>query len=429
MTDSTCDLFLFEEEYTLEIVSRKLGKSLKKVEKRLLWFTSARDNLRHTVQYILRNMYFQGFDWYLTVPKGLILKEDFIEEYYKSRYKSNKTIFNYDFSKLPNIIPNRMTKVEIFVNEVSTKTKKVIGPWKTTYSYLITRGSDNISCAGMASKEKMPQFIGTDEFIRTSKERFPGKFGYDKTEYINSGTKVILKCLTCGEYFEQLPGIHLNSPLGVCPACAQEHVRVSKIKTQEEFLQKMEDIYGDTLDFSKAIYKRAKNQGNNEDKVIVINPKNKEERLVSISHLLTGKFHFDGQSSGETFIFNALKELGLEFEQQFMLREKDITEITSIRKRVFIDFVVKYNKQTYFIEYNGKQHYQYDLSFHRTEEAYLSQLKRDEAVKLYCERNNIQFVEIPYIVNTRNKIEEFLDKVILHGINPNTLIDYKSLYK
>lgn len=423
------EVFPFEEKYTIENVAEKLGKSEEQIKNRLLWFTSARNSLRHTIQYILKNMYYSGFDWYLEVPKGMVLKEDFIEEYYRSRDRLNKPVFRYDFSQLPSIIPSRATKVKIFVNEISTKTKKIVGKWETDYTHFITYCDDNIVCSGMASKENMPQFYGTEGFIERSMKKFPGKFGYDRTKYVNSSTKVTLKCLTCGSYFEQLPGIHLNSPLGVCPACAQEHVRLSKIKTQEEFLENMKNLYGDSVDFSKAVYKMARDHGNGEDKIIVINPTTGEEKIVTVSHLLTGNFHFGTKSLGELFVEDCLRSLNIGFNDQVVLRKNEVPEISSVRERVFIDFEVFYNEHIYYIEYNGVQHYQFDLKFHKTMTDYTNQLRRDEAVRVYCKRNNIGFIEIPYIINTKDKIMDFLMKTLVQGIDPETLVDYKALFK
>jgi hypothetical protein len=58
-----------------------------------------------------------------------------------------------------------------------------------------------------------------------------------------------------------------------------------------------------------------------------------------------------------------------------------------------------------------------------------NQLMRDEKVRLYCKKNSIDLIEIPYIFNTKQAIFDFLDKVLLLGINPNTLIDYESLFE
>ena len=43
--------------------------------------------------------------------------------------------------------------------------------------------------------------------------------------------------------------------------------------------------------------------------------------------------------------------------------------------------------------------------------------------------SDIKYIEIPYTLDTYEKVKEFFDKVILQGIDPNTLIDYQSLYK
>ena len=111
----------------------------------------------------------------------------------------------------------------------------------------------------------------------------------------------------------------------------------------------------------------------------------------------------------------------------------DINTIYGLEGRntniVHPDFVIKYNFKNIWIEYNGRQHYEWLQFFHNTIEDFNNQLRRDQNVRDYCKENNILLIEIPYTCNTYKKVKEFLDKVILQGIDPNTLIDYQSLYK
>lgn len=115
------------------------------------------------------------------------------------------------------------------------------------------------------------------------------------------------------------------------------------------------------------------------------------------------------------------------------IKYSDINTIYNINGRnsnlVRPDFIIKYITETIWIEYNGKQHYEKLEFFHHLDSDFNKQLIRDQNVRDYCKENNIFLIEIPYTLDTYEKVKYFLDKVILQGIDPNTLIDYKSLYK
>lgn len=57
-----------------------------------------------------------------------------------------------------------------------------------------------------------------DEFIKRSQDKFPGKFDYSETIFIDMSTPVILICKTHGR-FTQIPSVHLLSKHG-CPGCS-----------------------------------------------------------------------------------------------------------------------------------------------------------------------------------------------------------------
>ena len=69
-----------------------------------------------------------------------------------------------------------------------------------------------------------------------------------------------------------------------------------------------------------------------------------------------------------------------------------------IRKtnNAYIDFMVFKDNKRIAIQYNGEQHYKFSNYFHKTYDKYLEQRKRDIAVKEWCDKRNITFLEIPY---------------------------------
>lgn len=141
-----------------------------------------------------------------------------------------------------------------------------------------------------------------------------------------------------------------------------------------------------------------------------------------------GKEH-DG-SFGERIIKTWLKN---NISKNCWDREKRFTNIQgrNIDWGVVIDFVININGKTYWIEYNGEQHYELRLGSiiykHYTEEEALEvfqkQLVRDKNVRKYCKENNIILVEIPYSYNTYKKISVLLFNILIENKDPEDIIN------
>ena len=82
------------------------------------------------------------------------------------------------------------------------------------------------------------------EFVNECKEVHGDEYDYNKVEYINTNTKVIITCAIHGD-FEQLPSGHLNGH--GCPFCNGK-------LTNEEFIRRAQDVHQNTYDHSKANY-------------------------------------------------------------------------------------------------------------------------------------------------------------------------------
>lgn len=75
----------------------------------------------------------------------------------------------------------------------------------------------------------------TEDFINRSKEIYKDLFEYDKTEFIDLETPIILKCKRCGNYFEVIPSNHLgtlskknnHNTIG-CPSCVKKNLDEQK---------------------------------------------------------------------------------------------------------------------------------------------------------------------------------------------------------
>lgn len=89
------------------------------------------------------------------------------------------------------------------------------------------------------------------EFIQKAKDKFGDKFDYSKVEYVNNSTKVCVICPEHGE-FMVAPTVFVNSKYG-CSDCANIFVK-NKELTNEQFIKKVIDRFGDVFDFSKTKY-------------------------------------------------------------------------------------------------------------------------------------------------------------------------------
>ena len=87
-------------------------------------------------------------------------------------------------------------------------------------------------------------------FIKEAVEIHGNKYGYDKVEYVNNSTKIILTCRTHGD-FEQIPRAHIGGQ--ACPKCAGVHQ-----PTTEEWVAKAKMVHENRYDYTKSNYTGAR---------------------------------------------------------------------------------------------------------------------------------------------------------------------------
>lgn len=92
--------------------------------------------------------------------------------------------------------------------------------------------------------------------------------------------------------------------------------------------------------------------------------------------------------------------------------------INLLGKRAFVDFKLIYNNKSYFIEYNGQQHYMpFSFGFksdYETANDYKKQILRDKALIKFANDNDIGLLIIPYTLSDNQieeKIKQFKDKL------------------
>ena len=113
--------------------------------------------------------------------------------------------------------------------------------------------------------------LTNEEFIEKAKAIHGDKYGYEKTQYVNTSTKVCIICKEHGEFW-QVPNNHLFG--AGCPKCA------GKYNDLEFFIERARKIHGDKYDYSKSEYKGTT------EKLCIICPEHGEFWKTPSAHML-----------------------------------------------------------------------------------------------------------------------------------------------
>lgn len=107
------------------------------------------------------------------------------------------------------------------------------------------RGSGCPKCSNENNKHNLSN---TNEFINKAIKLHGNKYSYNNVNYISDRVKVCITCLKHGEFWQK-PNCHLQGR--GCPKCA------GKNKTNDEFINKIIQKFGNIYDFSKTNYKKS----------------------------------------------------------------------------------------------------------------------------------------------------------------------------
>lgn len=202
----------------------------------------------------------------------------------------------------------------------------------------------------------MPKKLTTEEWINKARIKHGDKYDYSKSVYTGSRDRIIITCPKHGD-FTAISGLHISRGDG-CPECASL-AKSSKLSlSNEEFINRLRDMFGDNYDYSKVKYNGTRGY------VTIVCPKHGEFWQTPNSHIQGSGC---SSSKGEEEVCNILLSNG-------------------------IKFIREYNT---FVEYNGIQHYNPKMAFGGSFK-FERQQARDEYVRQYCKDNNIKLIEIRY---------------------------------
>ena len=250
----------------------------------------------------------------------------------------------------------------------------------------------------------------TNDFIRDARSVHEDKYIYDKVDYVNSETDIIITCPIHGD-FKQTPHSHLAG--SQCPECTKSQMKTRLTKTVDQFIEDAMNVHEGKYTYEKVNYINAKT------KVTITCPIHGDFEQTPDAHLRGHGCPHCHDSFGEMIVAKLLSKNNILFDQHL--------RVDSGSRIMFPDFILIDNN--IWIEYNGEQHYLKHKYFHKDITDFVDQLNRDINKRLYCKNNNIRLIEIPFIIKTSESISDFLDKVLLQNIDSNTLVDYSKLYK
>jgi very-short-patch-repair endonuclease len=166
------------------------------------------------------------------------LVDKFIEECQKI-HKDENELPIYDYSQIDYV--NSTTKIIIIC--------KIHGKFEQC-------PTDHISGKGCNEcgilKRTINQTFTQKQFIEKAFEKHGNKYDYSEVKYINSQTKIIIKCNACNFIFKQQPSSHLQG-CG-CDKCAHKINHNNQKLTENIIIQRSINVHGDKYDYSSLNY-------------------------------------------------------------------------------------------------------------------------------------------------------------------------------
>lgn len=213
-------------------------------------------------------------------------------------------------------------------------------------------------------------------------------------QYDKAKTKVLMRHETCGNEYSVTPSNFLRGHR--CPCCAVKIEHDKLRKTSLEFSSEVKELVGEE-------YKVVSEYQGTNTKLRMKHTKCGLEYSVTPNHFLRDRrCPFCSYSHGEEYIANYLKSKGIPNIPQFSMKH--------IRDKAVLtyDFYLPWMGTGYLIEYQGEQHYKPQPYF-GGEKQFQTQKYHDYLKKLGLTYTGIELIEIPYTVDTQEKVCNFLD--------------------
>jgi len=171
--------------------------------------------------------------------------------------------YRYDYSKV--VYTGKDNKIIIYC--------KIHGEFEQRPNSHL-RGMNCKKCSVLEGSAK--QRSNNEEFIKKAREMHGDRYDYSKVEYTNSKNNITIICKIHGDFLQE-PHTHLTG-CG-CKKCCNILRGENRKFTNEEFIEKIKEIHGDTYDYSKVQYTGIYNE------IIIICKKHGEIKQNANTHL------------------------------------------------------------------------------------------------------------------------------------------------
>lgn len=215
-------------------------------------------------------------------------------------------------------------------------------------------------------------------------------------EYTGATNKVSVQHRICGNSWRVSPNSFLSRGTR-CPTCVRSMTAQEQRHSTEQFIKKLEER------FPKEYTVLSEYTGSKK-KVLVRHNRCGNEWEIKASHLLHHNMCPRCKSSrGEALIRKYLTNMGLEFTEQQTFPNLEL------KKPLSYDFYIP--SQQLLIEYQGIQHYEPIAHFGGAERFKLQQ-ESDKRKRKYANEHGLLLVEVPYSLDTIEKVSAYLEKEI-----------------
>ena len=238
--------------------------------------------------------------------------------------------------------------------------------------------------------------LTTEEWIIKAKLKHKDSYDYSSVIYNNARINVDIKCKKHNKIFNQNPFEHLKGR--GCPLCGNERTGDSCRITQDQFLEKANQIHGNKYDYSESIFLNVRTK---------VKIKCKKHGLFiqrPQDHLYGAGCPECRISKGEERIREYLSLKKIEYKSSFKFED-----CRNIFPLPFDFYLADHNL---CIEYDGAQHYK-AVSYWGGEEGFRIVKLRDSIKNQYCIDKKIKLLRIPYW--DFQNIEKIIEEIINNG--------------
>ena len=241
----------------------------------------------------------------------------------------------------------------------------------------INNKSGCIHCSGLAKKT-------THDFIHELQKQHGDAFTYDRTNYINDSTPVVITCKHHGD-FSPIPSNILRG--SGCPRCAVASSADRLRKPIDQFIAEATNVHAGKYDYSLVEYV------NSVTKIKIICPTHGLFTQTPTAHI--------SQRCGCPMCSSSKGELAIE---QWLIKQN----IVYIKQHTFPDCrdkgVLRFDfflpEHNVLIEYNGIQHYRNVPLIKYSNDTFESIQRRDAIKVKYAKDKGLCLITVPYNVNT-----------------------------